>query len=59
MEQDLGLQGITLVGQRGHDGLDLHGSNVPQAVAAQNGRNLVVQRILDGILTLFTQIWFL
>ena len=56
MDQHLGLEGIALVGQRGHDGLDLHGGNVPQAVSTDERQDVLVQDVLDRVEAVLAQV---
>ena len=56
VDQHLGLQGITFLGQRGHDGLDLYGADVPQAVTPDVGKDVLVQDVLDGVETVLPQV---
>ena len=56
VDQHLGLQGIALVGQGGHDGLDLHRTDVPQTVATNVGQDVLVQNVLDGVEAILPQV---
>ena len=56
MDQDLGLEGIALVGQRGHDGLDLHRGDIPQAISTNERQDVLVQDVLDCVETVLAQI---
>ena len=37
IDQNLGLHGIALVGKTGHDGLNLHGCDIPEPVVTNRG----------------------
>lgn len=59
MDQYLGLQGVAFLGQRRHNGLDLHRADVPQAVAADDRQDMLVQDILDRVEAVLTQVGLL
>ena len=59
IDQNLGLHGIALVGKAGHDGLNLHGCDIPEPVVTNRGKNVLVQRVANGNQAVFPEVGFL